>query len=161
MPNVAAMIPKHITLEAECIDRMYLNAYIPRLPGQLVALLLRLEFAFPLQSFWERSAEIIGNAWSSLPPGWGSRLSSLKKASARMMGSNGIMADSRNLTGGLHRGPPGEGKYLSVAPQETWKIRSLSVQPPKRVCHPLPLLHPKQRVGTDVSKAMHLCPPMQ
>ena len=31
MPNVAEIIKDHVTLEVRCIDRLYLNAYIPRL----------------------------------------------------------------------------------------------------------------------------------
>lgn len=31
MPNVAEIIKDHVTLEVRCLDRLYLNAYIPRL----------------------------------------------------------------------------------------------------------------------------------
>jgi hypothetical protein len=31
MPNVAELIKEHVTLTVECIDRIYLNAYVPRL----------------------------------------------------------------------------------------------------------------------------------
>ena len=31
MPNVAELIKDHVTLTVECIDRIYLNAYVPRL----------------------------------------------------------------------------------------------------------------------------------
>ena len=31
MPNVAELIKDHVTLTVECVDRLYLNAYIPRL----------------------------------------------------------------------------------------------------------------------------------
>lgn len=31
MPNVAELIKEHITLEVDCVDRLYLNAYVPRL----------------------------------------------------------------------------------------------------------------------------------
>lgn len=30
-PNVASVVKPHVTLEVECIDRRYLNAYIPTL----------------------------------------------------------------------------------------------------------------------------------
>lgn len=35
--SVAEILAKHVTLELECIDRMYLNVYVPRLrsPGQI------------------------------------------------------------------------------------------------------------------------------
>ena len=43
MPNVAELIRDHVTLEVECVDRLYLNGYIPTLqtPEQLVAFLRR------------------------------------------------------------------------------------------------------------------------
>jgi hypothetical protein len=33
MPNVAELIKEHVTLTVECVDRLYLNAYVPRLPS--------------------------------------------------------------------------------------------------------------------------------
>ena len=43
MPNVAEIIKDHVTLEVRCIDRLYLNAYLPRLQsgGGVVDFLLR------------------------------------------------------------------------------------------------------------------------
>ena len=43
MPNVAEIIKDHVTLEVRCIDRLYLNAYIPRLQsgGGVVDFLVR------------------------------------------------------------------------------------------------------------------------
>lgn len=43
MPNVAELIRDHVTLEVECVDRLYLNGYIPALqtPGQLVYFLTK------------------------------------------------------------------------------------------------------------------------
>ncbi len=34
MPNVAELIRDHVTLEVECVDRLYLNAYVPRLQSE-------------------------------------------------------------------------------------------------------------------------------
>jgi hypothetical protein len=34
MPNVAELIKHHITLTVDCVDRLYLNAYVPRLQGE-------------------------------------------------------------------------------------------------------------------------------
>ncbi len=34
MPNVAELIKDHVTLTVECIDRLYLNAYVPRLQSE-------------------------------------------------------------------------------------------------------------------------------
>jgi hypothetical protein len=31
MPNVAELIREHVTLTVDCVDRLYLNAYVPRL----------------------------------------------------------------------------------------------------------------------------------
>jgi hypothetical protein len=43
MPNVAEIIKDHVTLEVRCIDRLYLNAYVPRLQsgGGVVDFLVR------------------------------------------------------------------------------------------------------------------------
>lgn len=43
MPNVAEIIKDHVTLEVRCIDRLYLNAYIPRLQtsGGVIDFLVR------------------------------------------------------------------------------------------------------------------------
>ena len=42
MPNVAELIKDHVTLSVDCVDRLYLNAYVPRLqtPGGVVNFLL-------------------------------------------------------------------------------------------------------------------------
>lgn len=34
MPNVAEIIREHVTLEVKCVDRLYLNAYVPRLQSE-------------------------------------------------------------------------------------------------------------------------------
>jgi hypothetical protein len=34
MPNVAELIKDHVTLTVECVDRLYLNAYVPRLQSE-------------------------------------------------------------------------------------------------------------------------------
>jgi hypothetical protein len=34
MPNVAELITEHVTLTVDCVDRLYLNAYIPRLQSE-------------------------------------------------------------------------------------------------------------------------------
>src|SRR5712692_386315 len=41
MPNVAEIIKGHVTLEVQCVDRLYLNGYVPRLltEGGVVAFL--------------------------------------------------------------------------------------------------------------------------
>lgn len=43
MPNVAEIIRDHVTLEVRCIDRLYLNAYVPRLQtsGGVIDFLVR------------------------------------------------------------------------------------------------------------------------
>ena len=43
MPNVAEIIKDHVTLEVRCIDRLYLNAYVPRLQtaGGVIDFLVR------------------------------------------------------------------------------------------------------------------------
>src|SRR5439155_5615694 len=41
MPNVAEIIREHVTLDVKCVDRLYLNGYVPRLQseGEVVAFL--------------------------------------------------------------------------------------------------------------------------
>ena len=34
MPNVAEVIRDHVTLTIDCADRLYLNAYVPRLQAE-------------------------------------------------------------------------------------------------------------------------------
>jgi len=43
MPNVETILRYHVTLKIECIDRLYLNGYLPRLQteGAIVGFLLR------------------------------------------------------------------------------------------------------------------------
>src|SRR2546426_8451942 len=43
VPNVAEIIKDHVTLEVRCLDRLYLNAYIPRLQsgGGVIDFLVR------------------------------------------------------------------------------------------------------------------------
>ena len=43
MANINELIRNHITLEVECLDRIYLNGYIPNLqiPGQLITFLVQ------------------------------------------------------------------------------------------------------------------------
>jgi len=43
MPNINDLLSDHVTLQVECLDRIYLNGYIPNLqiPGQLIAFLVQ------------------------------------------------------------------------------------------------------------------------
>jgi hypothetical protein len=43
MANINDLLREHVTLEVECLDRIYLNGYIPTLqiPGQLIAFLVQ------------------------------------------------------------------------------------------------------------------------
>jgi hypothetical protein len=42
MPNVAQVLRDHVTLTIDCVDRLYLNAYVPGLQrGDGVAVFLR------------------------------------------------------------------------------------------------------------------------
>jgi hypothetical protein len=43
VPNVAEIIKDHVTLEVRCMDRLYVNAYVPRLqsPGGVIDFLVR------------------------------------------------------------------------------------------------------------------------
>lgn len=49
--NVAQIINNHVTYELECIDRMYLNGYVPRLQtGAAAAHFIRSQFNCPMAS---------------------------------------------------------------------------------------------------------------
>ena len=49
--NVADIINNHVTYELECIDRMYLNGYVPRLQtGAAAAFFIRQQFDCPMAS---------------------------------------------------------------------------------------------------------------
>lgn len=52
MPTLNELLKDHVTLDVECIDRIYLNGYIPNLqtPGQLVYYLHHLGFVIPSPS---------------------------------------------------------------------------------------------------------------
>jgi len=43
MPNINTILDQHVVFQCECIDRLYLNAYIPilQLPGHLVSFLVK------------------------------------------------------------------------------------------------------------------------
>ena len=43
MPNINDLLSDHVTLQVECLDRIYLNGYIPNLQilGQLIAFLVQ------------------------------------------------------------------------------------------------------------------------
>ena len=43
MPTIDELLREHVTLEVECLDRLYLNGYVPTLQmsGQLVTFLTR------------------------------------------------------------------------------------------------------------------------
>jgi hypothetical protein len=51
MPNINELLEGHVTLEVECIDRLYLNGYLPSLAtgGGLIRLLTR-AFGRPIPS---------------------------------------------------------------------------------------------------------------
>lgn len=34
MPNVAQLIKDHVSVEVKCVDRLYLNGYVPRLQSE-------------------------------------------------------------------------------------------------------------------------------
>ena len=42
MPNMSDLLRDHVTLEVECLDRVYINGYVPRLQagGRLVKFLM-------------------------------------------------------------------------------------------------------------------------
>lgn len=49
MPDINEILKEHVSLDIECIDRIYLNGYIPNLqvPGQLVKFLQQRGYAIP------------------------------------------------------------------------------------------------------------------
>jgi hypothetical protein len=56
MPNVAELIKAHVTLTVDCLDRLYLNAYVPRLQssGGVVGFLAQRGHDIPSPALWRR-----------------------------------------------------------------------------------------------------------
>ena len=56
MPNVAELIRDHVTLTVDCVDRLYLNAYVPRLQssGGVVGFLAQRGHDIPSPALWRR-----------------------------------------------------------------------------------------------------------
>jgi hypothetical protein len=56
MPNVAELIEDHVTLTVDCVDRLYLNAYVPRLQssGGVVGYLAQRGHEIPSPALWRR-----------------------------------------------------------------------------------------------------------
>ena len=51
MTNINEVLDGHVSLEVECIDRLYLNAYVPNLQvGGQVATFLTQHLGFPIPS---------------------------------------------------------------------------------------------------------------
>ena len=59
MPNVAELITEHVTLTVDCVDRLYLNAYVPRLQseGGIVAFLRQRGHAIPSPALFGQITE--------------------------------------------------------------------------------------------------------
>jgi hypothetical protein len=58
MPKVTELITEHVTLTVDCVDRLYLNAYMPRLQseGAVVAFLRHRGHAIPSPAlFWQNT----------------------------------------------------------------------------------------------------------
>ena len=57
MPNVAELIKDHVTLSIDCIDRLYLNGYVPNLQtgGQVVSFMTAHRgYAIPSPAIFEQ-----------------------------------------------------------------------------------------------------------
>lgn len=56
MPTANEILKEHVTLDIECIDRLYLNGYIPNLQvgGQLVSYLHHLGYPIPSPAILNR-----------------------------------------------------------------------------------------------------------
>ena len=59
MPNVAELIKDHVTLSIDCLDRLYLNAYVPRLQtkGGIVGFLLERGNSIPSPALFGQITE--------------------------------------------------------------------------------------------------------
>ena len=59
MPNVAELIQDHVSLTVDCVDRLYLNAYVPRLQssGGVVGFLAQRGHDIPSPALWGRLTE--------------------------------------------------------------------------------------------------------
>ncbi len=56
--TVDDILAGHVTLDLKCLDRMYLNGYLPtvQVPGQVVQFLARRGFPIPSPAVWRRWA---------------------------------------------------------------------------------------------------------
>src|SRR5918999_1631275 len=59
MPNVAELIKEHVTLTVDCVDRVYLNGYVPALysSGGVVSLLRRRGATIPSPALFRQITE--------------------------------------------------------------------------------------------------------
>ena len=99
MPNVAELIRDHVILTVECVDRLYLNAYVPRLQseGGVIGFLRAAGPADPLAGAVRADhADVQGRscgpgAGSGTSPGWSSRRASARTtSSSRTDGASSI-----------------------------------------------------------------------
>jgi hypothetical protein len=80
--TVNDMLVGHVGLDVECLDRVYLNLYVPnvQVPGQVVLFLRRLGFPIPSPAVvekigagsaptWAGSVRSTGCRWSGSPRG--------------------------------------------------------------------------------------------
>jgi len=70
MPNVAELVTEHVTLTVDCVDRLYLNAYVPRLQsdGGVVAFLRYRGHTIPSPALFGRITDAFKTglrAWAS------------------------------------------------------------------------------------------------
>jgi hypothetical protein len=59
MPNVAELLAAHVALTVDCVDRLYVNAYVPRLQssGGVVGFLAQRGHEIPSPALWRRITE--------------------------------------------------------------------------------------------------------
>jgi hypothetical protein len=60
MSTISELLREHVTLDVECLDRIYLNGYVPNLqvPGQLVNFMIRhLGYSIPSPALLQRIGE--------------------------------------------------------------------------------------------------------
>ena len=101
MPNVAELIKDHVTLSVDCVDRVYLNVYVPRLQasGGVVSFLRHCGQRVLSPAVFGQITETFKTGFGPGPRSGTFRGSSSRRANARTMWSSPIATAFGGTTG--------------------------------------------------------------
>jgi len=120
MPNVETLLRDHVTLQVDCIDRLYLNGYVPTLPATAELVVVPRE-AQGLPGAVAGAAQEVGRRLRRGYPrirsaGTGSRSSSSSDTSARRDVARRRLARFRHREGVVSRGRGNRRRSTGSAP---------------------------------------------